>query len=64
MSSKARRAEKKAEWEAQCSAEEEERRRKDNLAMYWRIDEADCSDDVKDILRRIAEFAGMDLYDE
>lgn len=44
--------------------EERERVAKDTQCMALRIDEADCSDSVKDILRRIAEASGIDLYED
>lgn len=62
MSSPARRRELAVEQEAKERAREIERHRKENLSMYARIEEADCDETVKDILRRIAEHAGVDLW--
>jgi hypothetical protein len=62
MSSKARRAEKKAEWEAQCSAEEEERRRVNSLSLYERLAEAETISDMKAIVEIVCERAGIDIY--
>lgn len=61
MSSKERRAEKQREWEAQQAAANVERCRKEALTMYERINESDASEDVKDILHRIAQHVGLEL---
>lgn len=37
--------------------------RKDGLALFFAIDEADASDDVKRILRRIVRAVGLDGYE-
>lgn len=49
-----RRREKRAEWAAEKARMEDERRRKDSLSMYDRIEESDASAEVKDILHRLA----------
>jgi len=54
MSSKERRKEKQLEWERELLNRDEERRRKEALSMYERIEESDASLDVKDILHRLA----------
>lgn len=64
MSSPARRkqlqAERKAEREAEDQARIVENARKELLTMWLRIDEADTTSDVKDILHRIAEHVGLE----
>lgn len=60
MSSPERRKQRETERDAQWQADAKERARKDNLEMYWRIEEADASADVKDILHRIATHAGLE----
>lgn len=62
MSSKARKAEKRAEREAWCAREDEERRRVNNLSLCDRIEEADSLHEMKDVLRIICERAGIDIY--
>jgi len=37
-------------------------REKENLGMWFLIDESDASEDVKFILRRIAEHIGMEMF--
>lgn len=54
MSSKERRAEKQREWEAELIHKRQEQNRKDALSMWERIEEADLSDDLKEILHRLA----------
>ena len=63
MSRSERRAERDREWEAEMAAREAERHRKECLCLYERIEEADCNETVKDILRRIAVHAGMSLWE-
>ena len=60
MSSKAREAEKKLQWEAEQERVDIVRRRKEALTMYWRIDEAETIDDIKDILERLREHLGIE----
>jgi hypothetical protein len=55
-----KRAERNAQWAREQEAMERERHRKDALIMYDRIEESDASDDVKDILHRIAEQCGLE----
>lgn len=60
MSSKQRRAELEAEWEAKQASNERERARREALTMWERIEESDASPDVKDILHRMAEHLGLE----
>jgi len=55
MSSPERRREKEKEWEAKQERLAAERCRKDALSMWERIEEAELSDDLKDILHRLAK---------
>jgi hypothetical protein len=59
MSSSARRAEKAREWEEELRQRDEENRRVASLTVDERIDECDANDSVKDILRILAEKAGI-----
>lgn len=59
MSSPQRRKELARLREIEDRKREEEERRKAALIMYDRIDEANCDETVKDILRRIAEHLGI-----
>ncbi|XUM19782.1 hypothetical protein ACRAVF_19135 [Bradyrhizobium oligotrophicum S58] len=60
MSSKhERRTEREAQREAEQAARRAEERRKDALEMWERINESDASDDVKDILHRMAQHMGL-----
>ena len=54
------REQRRDEFEKQWEAESQERARKENLTMYDRIEESDASDDVKDILHRLALHAGLE----
>lgn len=64
MPNNKRRAEKRAEQQAHLDKEYDARRaeeaRKDALTMWERIEEADLSEDTKDILHRFAEKLGME----
>jgi predicted CopG family antitoxin len=60
MSSPARRKEKEAAWEVEYAAREAERRRKEDLDIFDRINESDASEDVKDILHRMAAHVGLE----
>jgi hypothetical protein len=60
MSRPARRKELAERYERECAAMRAEEARKDGLSMWERIEEADCSADVKDILHRLAEKLGME----
>jgi hypothetical protein len=62
MSSRERKAEKRAEWEAECERQDQERRRVNNLSLSNRIDEADSLHEMKEVLRLICERAGIDIY--
>lgn len=53
-----RKKERQAEFEAQCEEQRLEFARKDALSMWERIEESDASEDVKDILRRLADHSG------
>lgn len=59
MSSKARRAEMAKEWEEEQRRREEERFRVQNLTIELRIDECKADESVKEILRILAERAGI-----
>ena len=54
MSSSRRRDERRKEWDAELERLEAERHRKDSLSLWQRIEEADLSDDLKNILHRLA----------
>lgn len=60
MSNKERRAANEAEWQRQYDARQAEEARKEALDMFMRIEEAEASADVKDILHRIAAHLGME----
>lgn len=60
MSSPARRAERRREREAEYEARMAEQHRKGALSMFMRIEESDASEDVKDILHRIAQHVGLE----
>jgi len=62
MSSAVRRAEKQREWEAEQERQDAERRRVASLTFYERIHESDASSDVKEMLRILADKAGI-LYE-
>ena len=55
MSRPERRKERAERYELEDAARRAEERRKEWLTMWERIEEADCSADVKDILHRLAE---------
>lgn len=55
MSSPERRAQQAKEFEQQQQERANEQLRKTRLTMWERIEEANASDDVKDILHRICE---------
>jgi hypothetical protein len=54
MSGATRKAEKKIEFEKRQEAAYAESHRRADLSMWERIEESDASDDVKDILHRLA----------
>lgn len=56
----ARRAEREAAFDEVLKLEERERARKAALSMYLRIEEADASSDVKEILHMITERLKME----
>ena len=60
MSSQRRRREIAEQMVAEAMERMEEARRKEALTMYARIEEADASDDVKDILHRIATYVRLE----
>lgn len=60
MSRPERRREKERQYEAEEEARRQEEWRKEQLSMYDRIEEADASEDVKDILHRLAQHAGLE----
>lgn len=53
MNKNQRKAERQAAFEAECEKQRQEYARKEALSMWERIEEADASEDVKDILHRI-----------
>lgn len=55
-----RRKELAKQWEAETIARAKEETRKAALTMWERIDEADASADVKEILHLMADWLGMD----
>jgi len=59
MSNSARRKEREAEFKKEQDARRVEEARKDALTMWERIEEAPASDEVKDILHRLASHIGM-----
>lgn len=61
MSSPQRRAERTAQYEKAQQEHEAEYRRKEALTMWERIEEATASTDVKDILHRLAQHAGLEV---
>ena len=58
MSSKERKAELAAEYEKATRLREAEEFRKSKLSMWGRIEEADASDSVKEILHMLAQSVG------
>jgi thymidylate kinase len=56
MSSPERKAQRQAEFDAEDQKRRAEDYRKEKLSMWERIEEADASEDVKDILHRITTF--------
>lgn len=60
MSTYVRRAQREAEFDKECELRRLEDARKDALRMWDRIEEADASEDVKDILHRIVEQLGIE----
>ena len=64
MSNNRRRAERRAELNAQFEKEEQvrlqETRRKESLTMWERIEEAKDVSDVKEILHMLAQETGME----
>lgn len=62
MSSAARKAERKTEFEQQLLAVEAETSRIASLSIFDRVNEATDIHDLKDIILTIAERAGMDIY--
>lgn len=60
MSSEARRAEKRIKWEAEQVASDLERRRREARSVWLKIEEADASDDVKEILHLFADKLGLE----
>lgn len=55
-----RRARQEAEFNAEYEKRQREVARKAALTMWERIEEAEASDDVKDILHRIAVHVGLE----
>ncbi|KEA07520.1 hypothetical protein [Rhizobium rhizogenes] len=62
MANNARKTERRAEREAWCKQQDEERQRVDGLPLWERIDEAIADESLKDVLRLICERAGIDIY--
>ena len=60
MSSRARRDEKRKEWEVESARLAQERDRRAALTMWERIEESDASADVKEILYLLAEKSGLE----
>jgi hypothetical protein len=60
MSSPARRAEKRKEWEAEQLRREAERNRIENLSLYDRIEEFVSDEQLKSILHALAEKCGLE----
>lgn len=60
MSSKERREKNAREFDEVYAARQAEQHRKDSLDMWSRINEAEASEDVKDILHRIAVHVGLE----
>ncbi len=56
----AERKAREAELDASSRAREAEQARKASLSMWARIDEADVSEDVKEILHMMAEKLGLE----
>ena len=58
------RTKKRRERDARLAAEQAEAaaefHRRDSLSMYDRIEESDASEDVKDILHRLARHVGLE----
>ena len=55
-----RRKERDAAWAIEQEAINREQARKEALNMWNRIDESDASEDVKDILHRLAQHVGLE----
>lgn len=55
-----RRAEREAAFERGRMERGKEEARKEALSMWERIEEADASADVKDILHRLAQYVGLE----
>lgn len=60
MSSEARRAETRIKWEAEQAASDLEQRRREARSVWLKIEEADASDDVKEILHLLADRLGLE----
>lgn len=60
MSSPQRRAELRKQYEEEDRKQQQENARKESLSMWERIEEADISGDLRDILHRIAEQCGLE----
>ena len=60
MSSPHRRAERQAEFEAEQERRRREEVRRAALTMWERIDEAEASSDVKELLHMFAEKLGLE----
>jgi hypothetical protein len=60
MSSPAREREKRLQRDAEYEERRLEQARKEALSMFGRIEEAEASEDVKDILHRIARHVGLE----
>ena len=60
MSRPERRREREAEFEREYQARRKEEARKEALSMWGRIEEADTTPDVKDILHRLASHLGLE----
>jgi hypothetical protein len=60
MTNPRRRAELQAQRDREWDERAREQSRKDALSMFMRIEEADASEDVKDILHRLAQAAGLE----
>lgn len=59
MSSAQRKAERAAQFEADCQAREIEEQRVANLSLYMRIEEIEDMHDVKAVLHLMAEKLGL-----
>lgn len=60
MTRPARRRELEDIRQRESEERERERWRKNELSMFTRIEEADASEDVKDILHRMAQHMGLE----